>query len=68
VTEPIRPIGQRDGLPAVTPVQRRRPRDEDDDEQRRELEREQERKRRERAQQRARRRPDDPERLIDVEA
>ncbi len=63
MTEPIRPIGQRDGLPAVTPVQRRRPRDEDD-EQRRDQQRE-ELERQERTQPR---RPDDPERLIDVQA
>jgi hypothetical protein len=68
VTDPIHPIGERSGLPAVTPVQRRRPRDDEDDEQRREQEREEQRRRAAAAARAQPRRPQDPERLIDVEA
>jgi hypothetical protein len=60
MTEPIRPIGPRKELPGIAPVQRRRPRDEDDREREREQRRNQPR--------RTPPRPDDPERLIDVEA
>ncbi|HEY6780362.1 MAG TPA: hypothetical protein VI111_05365 [Thermoleophilaceae bacterium] len=62
MTEPISPIGRRTGLSAVTPVQRRRPRDADDER------REQEREQRKRASQAAPPDSDEPERLIDVEA
>lgn len=62
MTEPIHPIGRRDGL-SVTPVQRRRP--QQDDEQRRQEEREERRKRAVRT---APRDPDEPVHLIDVEA
>ncbi len=61
MTDPIRPIGARDDVPSVTPVQRRRPRDDDDREAEREGRREQPRRS-------PPRRPSDPERLIDVEA
>jgi hypothetical protein len=62
VTEPIRAIGPRSELPAVTPVQRRRPRDEEEQEPRQQGEP------REQSGEAPPRRPGDPERLIDVEA
>jgi hypothetical protein len=63
MTEPIRPIGARGELPAVTPVQRRRPRDDDDDERQRREHQQPDRPREVPA-----RHARDPERLIDVEA
>jgi hypothetical protein len=61
MTDPIRPIGPRDDVPGVTPVQRRRPRDDDEREREREQRHDQPRRN-------PPRRPSDPERLIDVEA
>jgi hypothetical protein len=60
MVEPIRPVGRDDAIPPVSPVvRRRRDRDEPDEER--------ERDSRERPEP-PRRRPDDGEHLIDVEA
>jgi hypothetical protein len=60
VIEPIKNISQHGELAPVTAVQRRRPRDDEQPES--------EQEQREQPQGRPPRGPDDPERLIDVEA